>query len=147
MIKRVQAHSWEGIDKVLAQKAQMRALGFTEIGPFVCVGVSESESEFIAFYLPPAHFYGMLFAPREDTIPIELCCQISCTSGVSVTNSAAIEPWHRPPHGVLMRIARAPMGMLLRTLLDKVAGLDREAACPDMFEGDFTRYRLTVAHS
>ena len=145
MIKRVQVHAWEGIEKVLAQKAQLRALGFTEIGPFETERTPKSE--FLAFYLPPAHFYGMIFAPQQDTVPVELCCQLSCSQGVSVTNSAGIEVWHRPPHGILMRIGQAPVGMLLRTLLDKVAGLDREAACPDTFEEDFTRYRMGAVHS
>ena len=145
MIKRVEVHSWETTDKVLVQRAQLRVLGFTEIGPYVAD--VPLHMEFLAFYLPPAHFYGMVFAPRDEGVPVELCCQLSCSHGVSVTNSAAIDAWHRPPQGVFMRIPQAQVGMLLRTLLDKVAGLDREAACPDTFEEDFERYRTLSVHS
>lgn len=146
LIQRVQFFDWEGFPSIASQKSQLSAVGFREIGPFKTT--LKSCSEFVALFFPPAHFYAMLYRPQEtveapvEGMPImEMCCQLDREKGVSVTNSATLETWHDAPMGTQIRIPGAGLGQLLRTLLDKVSGLDREAATSDLFQEDFIRCR------
>lgn len=143
LIQRVQLFDWEGFPPIAAQKSQLHAIGFREIGPFKTS--FNTCPEFVALYFPPAHFYAMVFRPETATAEapptLELCCQLDRDKGVSVTNSVTLETWHNTPSGTQIRIPGAGLGQLLRTLLDKVSGLDREAATSDLFQEDFIRYR------
>lgn len=143
LIQRVQLFDWEGCPSIAAQKSQLHAIGFREIGPYRTS--VKTLPEFVALYFPPAHFYAMVFRPNDTTTDapptLELCCQLDRDKGVSVTNSVSHETWHNAPLGTQIRIPGAGLGQLLRTLLDKVSGLDREAATSDLFQEDFIRYR------
>ena len=143
MIQPVQSFQWEGHPLVVGAKSGLRSLGFREIGPFV-PGIADMP-EFLAAYYPAAHCYGMILRPAiesgQEVVALELCCQLDASKGGSVTSSETEQTWHRPPRGIQLRLPQAPLGLLFRTLLDKVSGLDREAATADLFQEDFLRYR------
>ncbi len=128
---------------VVSYKTGLHVLGFREIGPFIA-GVADTPS-FLAAYFPAAHCYAMIYCPIGEpgleVVALELCCQLDHTKGVSVINSDTTATWHKAPRGIELRLPGVPLGQLFRTLLDKVSGLDREAATADLFQEDFLRYR------
>lgn len=144
-LERVPLLDWEVHPSVSAIRASLKALGFSEIGPFR--DANRSGLEVLACFYPVAHFYGMILGPAPDggVAPLELFCHLDEFNGVSVVNHAGAFTLYHEPVGVLLRNERASLGQLFRTLLDKTAGLDREPAAAEEFIDGILRVQMRRA--